>query len=254
MSGQAVAIELAGAGAVVTGAGSGLGAATVAALVARGAKVLALDLDAERIEARAGVTALGVDVADGEAMARAIDGFDAAPLRVAVACAGIAPAGKLVGRDGPHDPALFSRTLEVNLVGTFHLLRLAANRMAAAPPLAEGARGVIVMTASIAAEEGQPAQCAYAASKGGVAAMTLPAARELARHGVRVVSIAPGVFGTPMMAGMPEPVREGLEATVPFPKRMGAPAEFAQLVVSCVDNGYLNGAVLRLDGGLRMGA
>ncbi len=249
-----MAIDLRGAGAVVTGAGSGLGAATVEALVARGAEVLALDVDAERIAARDGVTAGGVDVADADAMAAAIDGFDAGPLRVAVACAGIAPAGKLVGREGPHDPALFSRTVEVNLIGTFHLLRLAASRMAAAPPLADGARGVVVMTASIAAEEGQIAQCAYAASKGGAAAMTLPAARELARHGVRVVSIAPGVFGTPMMAGMPEPVREGLEATVPFPKRMGAPAEFAQLVVHCVDNAYLNGAVLRLDGGLRMGS
>ena len=247
-------LDLAGAGAVVTGAGSGLGAATVAALVGRGAQVLALDLDPGGIPVRHGVTPVGVDVADGGAMAAAIDGFDAAPLRVAVACAGIAPAGKLVGRDGPHDPAVFDRALAVNLVGTFHLLRLAADRIAAAPPLDDGARGAIVMTASIAAEEGQIAQCAYAASKGGVAAMTLPAARELARHGIRVVSIAPGVFGTPMMAGMAEPVREGLEATVPFPKRMGVPAEFAQLVLHCVDNAYLNGAVLRLDGGLRMGS
>ena len=247
-------LDLAGAAAVVTGAGSGLGAATVAALVGRGARVLALDLDPDGIAAHDGVTAVGVDVADGGAMAAAIDGFDVAPLRVAVACAGIAPAGKLVGRDGPHDPAVFDRALAVNLVGTFHLLRLAADRIAAAPPLADGARGAIVTTASIAAEEGQIAQCAYAASKGGVAAMTLPAARELARHGIRVVSIAPGVFGTPMMAGMAEPVREGLEGTVPFPKRMGVPAEFAQLVLHCVDNAYLNGAVLRLDGGLRMGS
>lgn len=249
-----MALELNGAGAVVTGAGSGLGAATVAALVARGAEVLALDVDVERVADQDGVTARPVDVADADAMARVIDGFDGGPLRVAVACAGIAPAAKLVGRDGPHAPGLFSRVLEVNLIGTFHLLRLAANRMVAAPPLADGARGVVVMTASIAAEEGQIAQCAYAASKGGVAAMTLPAARELARHGVRVVSIAPGVFGTPMMAGMPEPVRAGLAATVPFPKRMGTPDEFAQLVVHCVDNPYLNGAVLRLDGGLRMGS
>lgn len=249
-----MAIDLKGAGAVVTGAGSGLGAATLAALVARGAEVLALDVNVERVADQDGVTARRVDVADADAMAAAIDAFDRGPLRVAVACAGIAPAAKLVGRDGPHAPAVFGRALEVNLIGTFHLLRLAANRMVAAPPLTDGARGVVVMTASIAAEEGQIAQCAYAASKGGVAAMTLPAARELARHGVRVVSIAPGVFGTPMMAGMAEPVRAGLEATVPFPKRMGAPAEFAQLVVHCVDNAYLNGAVLRLDGGLRMGS
>jgi NAD(P)-dependent dehydrogenase (short-subunit alcohol dehydrogenase family) len=251
---MAVSVDLAGVGAVVTGAASGLGAATVEALHGRGARVLALDLAVERIPAGEGVTAVGVDVADAGAMAAAIEAFDAGPLRVAVACAGIAPAAKLVGRDGAHDPGLFVRTVEVNLVGTFHLLRLAASRMAATPPSADGARGVVIMTASIAAAEGQIAQCAYAASKGGVAAMTLPAARELARHGIRVVSLAPGAFATPMMAGMPDPVREGLDATIPFPKRMGVPAEFAQLVLHCVDNAYLNGAVLRLDGGLRMGA
>jgi NAD(P)-dependent dehydrogenase (short-subunit alcohol dehydrogenase family) len=247
-------LDLDGAGAVVTGAGSGLGAATLDALVGRGARVLALDLEPDRIAARAGVTALGVDVADGDAVAEALAGWEAAPLRLAVACAGIAPAGKLVGRDGPHDSATFRRAVEVNLVGSFHLLRSAASRMAALPPLADGQRGVVVTTASIAAEDGQTAQCAYAASKGGVAAMTLPAARELARHGIRVVAIAPGVFDTPMMAGMPAPVREGLAAATPFPKRMGVPAEFAQLVLHCADNGYLNGAVLRLDGGLRMGS
>ena len=249
-----MSLDLDGAGAVVTGAASGLGAATVDALLARGARVLALDLDADRLAARAGVIARRVDVADGDAVADALAGWEAAPLRLAVACAGVAPAGKLVGRDGPHDPATFARAVEVNLVGTFHLLRLAASRMAALPPLADGQRGVVVTTASIAAEEGQIAQCAYAASKGGVAAMTLPAARELARHAIRVVAIAPGVFETPMMAGMPAAVREGLEATVPFPKRMGVPAEFAQLVLHCADNAYLNGAVLRLDGGLRMGS
>jgi len=249
-----MAIELAGAGAIVTGAASGLGAATVAALLGRGARVLALDLDTGGMASQPGLDAVSLDVADAEAMQTAIDGWAGPPLRVAVSCAGIAPSAKLVGRDGPHDPALFERTLAVNLVGTFHLLRLAANRMAAADALADGERGAIVMTASIAAEDGQIAQCAYAASKGGVAAMALPAARELARHGIRVVAIAPGTFETPMMAGMPEPVRAGLRATVPFPKRMGVPAEFAQMVLHCVDNGYLNGAVLRLDAGLRMGS
>ena len=245
-------LDLDGAGAVVTGAASGLGAATVDALLARGARVLALDR--APVTPRRALTALELDVADGDAVADALAGWEAAPLRLAVACAGIAPAAKLVGRDGAHDPATFRRAVEVNLVGTFHLLRSAASRMAALPPLADGARGVVVTTASIAAEEGQAAQCAYAASKGGVAAMTLPAARELARHGIRVVAIAPGVFDTPMMAEMPAAVREGLEATTPFPKRMGVPAEFAQLVLHCADNAYLNGAVLRLDGGLRMGS
>jgi NAD(P)-dependent dehydrogenase (short-subunit alcohol dehydrogenase family) len=146
------------------------------------------------------------------------------------------------------------RVLQVNLVGTFHLMRLAAERMAKSAPLADGARGVIVNTASIAADDAQIAQCAYAASKGGVASMTLPAARELARHGIRVVAVAPGVFETPMMAAMPDAVRDGLTALVPFPKRLGDPADFGALVLHIVDNGYLNGAIIRLDAALRMGA
>ena len=246
--------ELSGAGAVVTGAGSGLGAATVAALRDRGAAVLALDRDVDALASLPDVTARTVDVTDDAAMEEVLAAFDAGPLRVAVACAGVAPAAKLVGRDGPHDPGLFRRTVEVNLVGTFNLLRLAAARMATLAPRHDGERGVVVTTASVAAQEGQIAQCAYAASKGGVAAMTLPAARELARHGIRVVTIAPGAFATPMLAGMPEPVRAELDGAVPFPRRMGVPAEFAQLVLQCVDNPYLNGAVLRLDGGLRMGS
>jgi len=249
-----MSLALDGAGAVVTGAGSGLGAATVEALVAAGAQVLALDLHVDHVPSHPNVTACAVDVADGAVMRSAIDAWSPAPLRLAVSCAGIAPAAKLVGGDGPHDADLFTRTIEVNLVGTFHLLRLAASRMATAAAQADGHRGAIVMTASIAAEEGQIAQCAYAASKGGVAAMTLPAARELSRHGVRVVSIAPGVFETPMMAAMPDAVRAGLAANVPFPRRMGRPEEFAQLVLHIAGNPYLNGAVLRLDGALRMGS
>ena len=249
-----MSLALAGAGAVVTGAGSGLGAATVAALRAAGAHVLALDLDVGGVPADPLLTARTVDVADGAALAAALDEWSPAPLRLAVGCAGIAPAAKLVGRAGPHDVELFTRTIAVNLTGTFNLLRAAATRMARTPAQADGQRGLVVTTASIAAWEGQVAQCAYAASKGGVAAMTLPAARELARHGIRVVSIAPGVFDTPMMAGMVDAVRDGLAADVPFPARMGDPAEFAQLVLHAAGNAYLNGAVLRLDGALRMGS
>jgi NAD(P)-dependent dehydrogenase (short-subunit alcohol dehydrogenase family) len=213
-----------------------------------------LDLDVGGVPVDPLVTARTVDVADAAALAAALDEWSPAPLRLAVGCAGIAPAAKLVGRAGPHDVDLFARTIAVNLTGTFNLLRAAATRMARTPAQADGQRGLVVTTASIAAWEGQVAQCAYAASKGGVAAMTLPAARELARHGIRVVSIAPGVFDTPMMAGMADAVRDGLAADVPFPARMGDPAEFAQLVLHAAGNAYLNGAVLRLDGALRMGS
>ncbi len=247
-------MDLGGSWAVVSGAASGLGRACVAALHARGAHVLALDLATESPTPSPRVVPARVDVTDDHAMGQALARIPEGALRVAVACAGIAPSAKLVGRDGPHDPGLFMRVLQVNLVGTFHLMRHAAARMAAAPPLADGARGVIVNTASIAADDGQIAQCAYAASKGGVASMTLPAARELARHGIRVVAIAPGVFETPMMAAMPQPVREGLAASTVFPKRMGDPADFAALVLHVVDNAYLNGTIIRLDGGLRMSA
>ena len=242
------------AAAVVSGGGSGLGRAVVEALSHKGYAVLALDLDVAALEGVAGVTAARVDVVDGQAVARAIDGFTAAPLRVAVSCAGIAPARRLVGSRGPHDVETFTRTLQVNVVGTFNVMRLAAARMVQNAPTADGARGVIVNTASIAAFEAQAGQCAYAASKGAVASMTLPAARELAGSGVRVVAIAPGVFATPMIAGMPEAVQGSLAESVPFPHRPGLPHEFSRLVMHVIDNAYVNGAVLRLDGGLRMGA
>lgn len=245
---------LEGAWAVVSGAGSGLGRAVTVAVAARGGRVLALDRDVAGVPAAAGVEAVACDIAEAAAVEAAFARVDGAPLRLAVSCAGVAPAGLLVGRSGPHDPELFGRTLAVNLVGTFHVMRLAAARMAEAEPTRCGDRGVIVNTASIAADDGQVGQCAYAASKGGVAAMTLPAARELARHAIRVVAVAPGVFGTPMMAGMPDAVRDGLAASVPYPKRMGDPEEFAALVLHIVDNGYLNGTVIRFDAGLRMGA
>lgn len=240
--------------AVVTGGASGLGRATVEALVSRGYRVLALDLAADRMPPLTGVEAVAVDVTDGAAMEAAFARLGDVPLRCAVACAGVAPARRLVGRHGLHDTETFARTLAINVTGTFHLLRLAAGRMAAAAPAEDGARGVIVVTASIAAEDGQIGQCAYAASKGAVWSMVLPAARELASLGIRVVGIAPGAFATPMLAAMPDSVRGSLAATVPFPQRLGAPGEFAALMLHILDNAYLNGTVVRLDGALRMGA
>lgn len=171
-----------------------------------------------------------------------------------VNCAGVAPAEKIIGRDGPHDLESFVRTVSINLVGTFNMTRLAALALQVQQPDEEGERGVIVNTASIAAFDGQVGQAAYAASKGGIASMTLPVARELARHGIRVVSIAPGIFETPMMAGMPQEVQEALGKSVPFPQRLGRPAEFAALVRHILENRMLNGEVIRLDGALRMSA
>ena len=175
-------------------------------------------------------------------------------VRGLINCAGVAPAEKVVGRDGPHGLESFERTIGINLVGTFNMIRLAAAAIQTNDPDAEGERGIIINTASVAAFDGQIGQAAYAASKGGIAAMTLPIARELARFGIRVMSIAPGVFETPMMAGMPEQVREGLASSVPFPPRLGRPAEFAALVRHIIENTMLNGEVIRLDGAIRMGA
>ncbi|RDW11665.1 SDR family NAD(P)-dependent oxidoreductase, partial [Paracoccus thiocyanatus] len=171
---------------------------------------------------------------------------------VLVNCAGIAPGEKIVGREGPHGLESFARAVQINLVGTFNMLRLAADAMARNTPGEGGERGVIVNTASVAAYDGQIGQAAYAASKGGVAALTLPAARELARHGIRVMTIAPGIFATPMMAGLPPEVQDSLGATVPFPPRLGNPAEYAALLRHIVENQMLNGEVVRLDGALRM--
>ena len=174
------------------------------------------------------------------------------PARIAVNCAGIGTAGRIVGRDGPLPLDAFRRVIEVNLVGSFNLLRVAAAEMIALDPLAEGERGIIVSTASIAAYEGQIGQAAYSASKGGIVSLTLPAARELARYGVRVVAIAPGVFETPMVEGLPQNVRDSLAASVPFPSRLGRPAEYAALVLHLCQNSMINGEVIRLDGALRM--
>ena len=242
--------------ALVSGGASGLGEATVRALRAAGCPVAFLDMDAARGETVAresGALFLSCDVTDAgavrDAVARAREAQGTA--RLAVACAGIAPGAKTVGRDGAHDPGVFAKTLAVNLTGTFHLASIAAEAMAAAEPL-EGERGVIVMTASIAAFEGQIGQLAYAASKGGVAAMVLPMARDLSRDGIRAMGIAPGLFLTPMLEGLPQEVRDSLGGTVPFPSRLGTPAEFAALVRHIAENPMLNGEVIRLDGALRM--
>ncbi|MGR9215861.1 3-hydroxyacyl-CoA dehydrogenase (plasmid) [Rhizobium leguminosarum] len=250
-----------GASFIVTGGGSGLGAATVRMLVEAGGRVTIADLNAEagqEIVREFGSDARFVkaDVTDGEegagAVAAAIEAFGG--LRGLVNCAGVAPAGKVIGRDGPHRLESFARTVSINLIGTFNMIRLAAAAIQTTEPDAEGERGVIVNTASVAAFDGQIGQAAYAASKGGVAAMTLPIARELARHGIRVVSIAPGIFETPMMADMPAEVQAALGKSVPFPPRLGRPAEFAGLVRHILENNMLNGEVIRLDGALRMGA
>jgi NAD(P)-dependent dehydrogenase (short-subunit alcohol dehydrogenase family) len=252
-------VEIAGRTALVTGAGSGLGAATARLVVELGGRVVVADIDQERggkVAGELGEAArfVGTDVTDegsvGEAVAAAVD-WDGG-LHVAVNCAGIAPAERVVGRAGPHSLARFAGTVQVNLVGTFNVTRLAAAAMAGNQPLADGERGVIVNTASVAAFDGQIGQAAYAASKAGVAGMTLPIARELARHGIRVVAVAPGIFDTPMLAGMPEEVRRSLGAQVPFPSRLGRPEEYAALVRHIVENPMLNGEVIRLDGAIRM--
>jgi NAD(P)-dependent dehydrogenase (short-subunit alcohol dehydrogenase family) len=247
---------------VVTGGGSGLGAATARMLVDAGGRVVIADLNddaGKRLGAELGpgvARHVHADVTcapDGErVIASALDAFGS--LGGLVNCAGIAPAEKVLGRNGPHDLDSFARAININLVGTFNMIRLAAAAMQIQAPNTEGERGVIINTASAAAFDGQIGQAAYAASKGGVVAMTLPIARELARFGIRVMAIAPGIFETPMMAGMPHEVQEALGKSVPFPPRLGRPTEFAALVRHIVENSMLNGEVIRLDGALRMGA
>ena len=198
--------------------------------------------------------AVPCDVADDKSAQTAIERAAAAhgPARILVNCAGIGPAKRIVGRDGPMPLADYERVIRVNLIGTFNMLRLAAAAMQGLSPLADGERGVIVNTASVAAFEGQIGQAAYSSSKGGVVALTMPAAREFAQFGIRVVAIAPGIFGTPMLKALPQEAQESLAASVPFPRRLGEPREFAALVMHCIHNTYLNGEVIRLDGALRM--
>ncbi len=250
-------MDIAGITAIVSGAASGLGEATARRLAAAGAHVVLLDRDlalAEAVAADIGGRAFACDVADAVSAETAVRAASEAfgSLRIAVNCAGVAPPARIVGRDGPLPLAAFADVVAINLTGTFNILRLAAAAMCDLPPLATGERGVIINTASIAAFEGQIGQAAYAASKGGVVSLTLPAARELARHGIRVLTIAPGTFATPMLRGLPEETRRQLGAAVPFPSRLGEPAEFAELVVHMIGNVMLNGAVVRLDGALRM--
>lgn len=245
--------------AVVTGAASGLGEATARALAALGAPVAIFDRDAEKgaeIAAAIGGVFCETDVTAGDSVAAALaTARDAhGQERICVNCAGIAPAAKTVGRDGPHDMALFETVIGVNLIGTMRVMAQSAAGMAAAAPLTEdGQRGAVINTASVAAFEGQVGQAAYAASKGGVAALTLVAARDLHRSGVRVNAVAPGIFGTPLLTGLPQEVQDSLAAQVPFPSRLGDPEEFAELVCFLAQTGYMNGEVVRIDGAIRMG-
>ena len=250
-------MDVAGQAAIVTGGGSGMGAAAGRALAAAGAKVALLDVNleaAQAVAAEIGGTAFACDVSDGGAAEQAVAGAREAhgPARIAVNCAGVATGGLVVGRSGPHDLDAFRRTIEINLIGSFNIMRLAAADMVALEPLEDGERGLVVSTASVAAYEGQIGQAAYSASKGGIVAMTLPAARELARHGIRVMAVAPGLIATPMMSGLPENVQESLVATTLYPKRLGLAEEYAELVMHIAANRMLNGEVIRLDGAVRL--
>lgn len=253
-------MQLQGVAAVVTGGASGLGAATVRELLARGASVTLIDLPTSRgaeLAEELGPDAqfAAADVTDPEQAAAAVEAAadTGAPLRLAVNCAGVGWAARVLAKDGtPHDFDLFSKVITINLIGTFNVMRLAAAKIAATEPGEYGERGVIVNTASIAAFEGQIGQLAYAASKAGVAGMTLPAARDLAGVGIRVCTIAPGIIDTPMLAGLGEDVRANLAAGVPFPKRLGQPSDYAALVCMIAEHGYLNGETIRMDAALRM--
>jgi NAD(P)-dependent dehydrogenase (short-subunit alcohol dehydrogenase family) len=247
--------------AIVTGGASGLGRATAARVVAGGGRVALLDLPRSAgaevaRELGGGAVFIAGDVTSGEAMAEAVEQARARMegVNVLVNCAGIGPAAKTVGRSGPAKLEDFSRVIQVNLIGTFNCIRLAAAAMAGNAPTAEGERGVIVNTASVAAFDGQIGQAAYSASKGGIVGMTLPIARDLAEHGIRVVTIAPGIFDTPLLATLPEPVRASLGKQVPFPQRLGRADEYAALAVHIIENVMLNAETIRLDGAIRMQA
>jgi NAD(P)-dependent dehydrogenase (short-subunit alcohol dehydrogenase family) len=243
-------VRISGCSALVTGGASGLGLATAKELLAAGAEVIIVDLPSSGGRDIEGVTFVPADVTD-EAQIQVAVAAAKAPLRIVVNCAGVATPGKTLGREGPLSLAAFERVVRVNLIGTFNVIRLAAAAIAATDPV-DGERGVIVNTASVAAFDGQIGQAAYSASKGGVVGMTLPIAREFASQLIRVMTIAPGIFDTPMMAGLPEAARTSLGQQVPHPSRLGKPAEYAALVRHIVENQMLNGEVIRLDGAIRM--
>lgn len=249
-------MEIRGNAFLITGGASGLGAATARLIAEHGGKVVLADLNeaaGNTLAGELGGVFVKCDVSREEDAMRAVEAATSlAKLSGLVSCAGVAPAMKTVGKDGPHLLDAFRRTVEINLIGTFNVLRLAAAAMAKNEPNAAGERGVIVNTASVAAFDGQVGQAAYAASKSGVAGMTLPIARDLSRNGIRVMTIAPGIFETPMLLGMPKEVQDSLGAMVPFPPRLGKPAEYAMLVKQIFDNPMLNGEVIRLDGAIRM--
>ncbi len=254
-------MQITGSTFLVSGGSSGLGAACIRALAAAGGNVVISDVNRDAGEklvqeigsrARFALADVTDEACIQQAIHKAVKEFGA--LHGSIQCAGIAIAEKTLGKSGPHPLAAFRKVIEVNLVGTFNVLRLAAAAMAQNTPAPSGERGVIINTASVAAFDGQIGQSAYAASKGGVVSMTLPIARELARHGIRVVAVAPGIFDTPLLAGLPEPARKSLAEQVPFPPRLGRPDEFAALVKHIIENEMLNGEVIRLDGALRMAA
>jgi len=249
-------MQIAGKAFIVTGGASGLGEGTVRMLAGEGGKVVIADLQVERgqaLAAEVGGKFVRCDVsqeADGRAAIAQAQALG--PLMGLVNCAGIAPAVKTVGKDGAHSLEVFSKVIQVNLIGTFNMIRLAAEAMCGNAPEPTGERGVLINTASVAAFDGQIGQAAYSASKGGVVGMTLPIARDLARNGIRVMTIAPGIFGTPMLFTMPQSVQDALAASVPFPSRLGRPEDYAKLVHQIITNDMLNGEVIRLDGAIRM--
>ncbi|HET7388461.1 MAG TPA: SDR family NAD(P)-dependent oxidoreductase [Nocardioidaceae bacterium] len=249
-------MQLDNTSAIVTGGASGLGAATAAALAARGASVFALDLKSQVDAAPEadGISYLECDVTDPDQVRNAVTAasMGGPPLRTVVNCAGIGPSARILGKRGVHDLELYAAVVRINLIGTFNVLALGAERIAETEPDEHGQRGVIVNTASIAAYDGQVGQAAYASSKGGIVGLTLPAARDLAQYGIRVAAIAPGIVDTPMLATVSDEFRAGLAAGVPFPQRLARPEEYAALALTIVEHDYLNGEVIRMDGALRM--